>query len=101
MYFLNVNITRRRDGSLIIHQKAYAENVLRRFNMAESKPVYTPMDQYLPLDTFDNATPTSAPYREAVGYLMYLAVATRPDLAFSVSYISQFLEQPSEQLWTW
>ncbi|XP_071652413.1 uncharacterized protein [Temnothorax longispinosus] len=30
---------------------------------------------------------------------MYLAVATRPDIAFAVSYVSQFLEKPKEQHW--
>lgn len=38
-------------------------------------------------------------YREAVGCLMYLAVATRPDIAFAVSYVSQFLENRQRQDW--
>lgn len=30
---------------------------------------------------------------------MYLAVVTRPDISFAVSYASQFLEQPRERHW--
>jgi len=99
-YFLNVHITRRSDGSIFINQQLYAEEVLQRFCMAEANSVSTPIVQYLEASEVENAKPTSAPYREAIGCLMYLAVATRPDLAFSVSYVSQFLKQPSEQQWT-
>ena len=39
------------------------------------------------------------PYREAIGSLMYVAVATRPDISFAVSTLSQFLENPGEVHW--
>ena len=39
------------------------------------------------------------PYREAIGSLMYTAVATRPDITFAVSALSQFLENPGIVHW--
>ena len=33
-------------------------------------------------------------YREAIGSLMWAAVATQPDISFAVSLLSQFLENP-------
>ena len=39
------------------------------------------------------------PYREAIGSLMWAAVATRPDIAFTVSLLSQFLENPGKIHW--
>ena len=39
------------------------------------------------------------PYREAVGSLMYAAVATRPDITFAISTLSQFLENPGLLHW--
>ncbi|MBW0549088.1 hypothetical protein O181_088803 [Austropuccinia psidii MF-1] len=38
-------------------------------------------------------------YRSAIGSLSYLSVATRPDLAFPVSALSQFLENPGIEHW--
>ncbi|GFX73992.1 retrovirus-related Pol polyprotein from transposon TNT 1-94 [Trichonephila clavipes] len=37
------------------------------------------------------------PYRQAVGALMYLMVGTRPDLAYSVGFLSRSLENPSAE----
>ena len=39
------------------------------------------------------------PYREALGSLMYAAIATRPDITFAVSVLSQFLDNPGEAHW--
>jgi hypothetical protein len=34
------------------------------------------------------------PYRQAVGALMHLMVATRPDIGFAVSYVSRYMSDP-------
>ena len=39
------------------------------------------------------------PYHEAVGSLMYATVATRPDITFAISTLSQFLENPGFVHW--
>ena len=39
------------------------------------------------------------PYREAIGSLIWTAVATQPDIAFTVSLLSQFLKNPGEIHW--
>jgi hypothetical protein len=39
------------------------------------------------------------PYHEAIGSLMYAAVATRPDIAFAVSHLSQFLNNLGIAYW--
>ena len=47
----------------------------------------------------EKARMKNIPYREAIGALMYCAVATRPDISFAVALLSQFLENPGEVHW--
>lgn len=54
--------------------------------------VYTKNDS--PSSPEEAAQMKNTPYREAIGSLMYIAVATRPDIAFAVSALSQFLSNP-------
>jgi hypothetical protein len=98
-YFLNVSIRCNIDGSIFINQQMYTEAILKRFEMNNAKPVVTPIEKYLKMDEVDDLDLTNAPYREAVGCLMYLAVVTRPDITFAVNYVSQFLEKPTNRHW--
>ena len=47
----------------------------------------------------DKITMSKVPYREAIGLLVWAAVATWPDIAFTVSLLSQFLKNPGETHW--
>lgn len=40
-----------------------------------------------------------APYRELIGALLYLAIATRPDISHTVAKLAQFSSHPEEQHW--
>jgi hypothetical protein len=42
---------------------------------------------------------TNVPYREAIGCLMYLMVGMRPDIAFAVSRMAQYVESPTGLQW--
>ncbi|XP_045482187.1 secreted RxLR effector protein 161-like [Harmonia axyridis] len=43
---------------------------------------------------------TNFPYRKLVGSLMYLACTSRPDIMYSVSYLSRYLDKPNKELVT-
>jgi hypothetical protein len=52
-----------------------------------------------PTSPADVARMRKVPYREAIGSLMYVAIAMHPDISFAVSCLSQFLENPGEAHW--
>lgn len=62
--------------------------------MLGSKPVDTPMDPNVKLTSSMDDTPVDkGRFQRLVGNFMYLAY-TRPDIAFTVSCVSQFMHCP-------
>src|SRR3954464_7197876 len=47
----------------------------------------------------DSREPPQVPYRNLVGSLLYASNWTRPDISFSVSLFSRFLEEPTTTHW--
>ena len=87
-------------------QTAYINSILNRFALADAKPYSSPMIPGLvytksdsPSNPEEAAQMKNTPYREAIGSLMYIAVTTRPDIAFAVSALSQFLSNPGKAHW--
>ena len=87
------------DGSVTICQRRYVDDMLKRFGIDDCKAVASPVDMSFRLVSSDAATKVSAPFREAVGALTNMTTATRPDIAYVVSYVSQFMENPQEEHW--
>ncbi|SGZ10684.1 BQ5605_C102g13150 [Microbotryum silenes-dioicae] len=91
-WVLGVQVVRHDDGGISLLQRQYLLDVLARFNMSDCNPCKSPMEANLQLspepdtDSADNAI-----YRSMIGSLMYAVVATRPDLAHSVGYLSRFV----------
>jgi len=89
---------KRRTGHLV--QAGYAERVLRAFNMWDSHPVATPLDPNVRLSKLDCPSVVDPQvhrrYRSIVGCISYLVNMTRPDLAFSFSQLSKFLQHPGD-----
>lgn len=92
-YFLGVEVQRHPDG-LFLCQTRYAQVLLDRASMRDCKPIRTPIAAKIiaPVSTalFDDPTH----YRSIVGALHYLTF-TRPDIAFSVNYVCQFMHEPT------
>lgn len=79
-------------------QKGYTLDILARFGMEQCNTVATPSEVNAKQEELTNSKTESFPYRELVGALMYLAVATRPDIANTVSRLAQFNSEPKRTL---
>ncbi|SGY26768.1 BQ5605_C018g08780 [Microbotryum silenes-dioicae] len=101
-YILGIQVKRGHNGSITLSQERYLRDILARFQFANAKPAGVPMQPGVVLD-FENSSATPEDrtrYLQAIGSLMYAAVGTRPDLAFVVSYLARFLQQPGPEHWT-
>lgn len=95
-YFLGMEILPVAEG-LILTQRKFAKEVLEEFLDPNATSVICPLDctQRLAADQgdfFDNPDL----HRRIVGKLNFLT-STRPDLAFTVQHLSQFMQQPRVQ----
>uniref|UniRef100_H3H6A9 Integrase catalytic domain-containing protein n=2 Tax=Phytophthora ramorum TaxID=164328 RepID=H3H6A9_PHYRM len=98
-FVLGIELVDSPDGSVTMCQRRYVDDILKRFAMDECKAVVSPVDMSTRLVPSDAATKVNAPFREAVGALMHLMTATRPDIAYAVGYVSRFMENPQEEHW--
>ncbi|KAG2947479.1 hypothetical protein PC118_g25571 [Phytophthora cactorum] len=80
-FVLGIELVDGPDGSVTMCQRRYVDDILKRFAMDECKAVVSPVDMSTRLVPSDAATKVNAPFREAVGALMHLMTATRPDNA--------------------
>ncbi|KAD0533627.1 hypothetical protein E3N88_31441 [Mikania micrantha] len=92
-YFLGLEVTHTTVG-LFLSQAKYAHDILSRAGLLDCKPIHTP------LATNETLSSTGVPffdvtsYRSLVGALQYLTI-TRPDIAYAVNQVSQFLQSPT------
>ena len=83
----------------VISQRKYVLDILEETGMLDCKPIDSPMDPNVKL-LLGQGEPLADPgrYRRLVGKLNYLTI-TRPDISFSVSVVSQFLQSPCDSHW--
>jgi hypothetical protein len=82
------------DFVITLRQTAYAKRVVELAGLTDCNPALTSMEEKLKLSR-DSTTEEvyATQYRCLVRSLHYLT-HTRPDLAFSVDYVSRFMQRP-------
>ena len=85
------------DHCITMQQKKYCEKILERFNMSDCKSKCIPCDPSINKILNSESSELEDPklYREIVGSLIYIMTATRPDLCFVVTKLSQFASKPT------
>lgn len=92
-YFLGVEVEQSEKG-IFLCQKKYATEMLIHFGMEDCNPVNNPMVPGTKLSKdMEGENADATLYKQLIGSLMYLT-AIRPDIMFSVCFLSRFMVQP-------
>lgn len=97
-YFLGIQVTHTVNGFHLSQQK-YIRDLLVKTKMFQAKGLPTPMTSGLKISSQDGVPIENAQlYRSTVGALQYVTV-TRPELAYSVNKVCQFMQRPTDEHW--
>jgi hypothetical protein len=105
-YILGIQIIRERDGSIVLSQRRYIEDMLSKFQMDECSTAAIPMSPTNPLLTKPSPTkkgkaPAEARrFRQLLGSLTYAMTGTRPDIAFVIGFLGRFSNQATAAHWS-
>jgi Reverse transcriptase (RNA-dependent DNA polymerase) len=106
-WFLGFQIERdRKSKTISINQQAYIESVVEKFGLTNAKSVAIPMDanakftiQQCPMTLNQVACMNGIPYSKAIGSILWATVVSRPDTAYAVGILSQFIQNPGPAHW--
>jgi hypothetical protein len=90
--------------SILVHQFAYVQKILEKFNMDKAYSARAPMvvralekdkDPFRPKEEGEEVLGPEYPYLSGICALMYLTNNTRPDIAFTVNYLARHSAAPT------
>jgi hypothetical protein len=93
---------------ILVHQSAYVQTILEKFNMDKVYLSKTPIviralendtDPFQPCQEGEEVLGSEYPYLSVIGALMYLANSTRPDIAFAVNLLARYGAAPTMRHW--
>jgi hypothetical protein len=88
-------------GALYLCQAGKIQELSHDFGLTSAKPVYTPMDPGLQLPQLKQTSDDNLklPYQSAVSRLSYIALMTRPDIAYTVNILSRHINTYRQEHW--
>ena len=96
---LQMHITRDHESINLSQKRQILEILEHHGEHLNLKVAATPMEKDLNLPK-DTTVDDKLPYRVLIGQLLWISRCTRPDIAYSVSYLSQFSNVANKEHWT-
>ncbi len=98
--FLSIRIIRDREAhTIILDQQGYLERFFQECGMLQDtvKPIAIPINSYeaLRTATTDDARTDKTEYQYLIRSLLYAIIQTRPDTAFLIRKLSQYISDPA------
>lgn len=95
-WFLGMQVKRdRANKTITLSQETYTKQLLQKYGMLDCRPISTPDVGELPVIDRKDVEPNKL-YMSMVGALNYLAVITRPDIAYSVNRLTRDMQTGQE-----
>ena len=92
--------------TLSLSQTNFITNLIQQHGLQDSKPVSTPLNpgsrlstSMAPQNDAEASEMSQYPYISVVGSLMYLALTTRPDIAYAAGVLARFNSNPGLAHW--
>jgi hypothetical protein len=96
-WLLGMKIEYLEDG-IAVSQTAYIHKILQRFGLGQCNPVLLPLDaNHAICHGSEEEILDIKLYQKMIGSLMYTVTGTRPDLAFTITFLSQYLTRPTQE----
>jgi hypothetical protein len=98
--YFGINIQRDSNGVFYMDQAQYIQKTIDRFGLKDAKISATLLDTgYLKIARDGKPMHNGEKFQKLIGAVLYVATHTRPDIAASVSILSQKIKQPTETDW--
>jgi hypothetical protein len=105
-WILGIRITRDRLAQTIkLDHEIQINKSLKSFHMSECNPATSPTEvrkltlQDCPTSKEEQDEMMKVPYKSLIGSLQYIALSTRPDIAYAVNQLSRYLSNPGQAHW--
>ena len=98
--YLGIRITRDCAHQCIwIDQEAYIDSAIKQFRLMNANDTKTPLPAgvHLTRSETPSSTDLRTKYQQLISTLLYAALGTRPDIAFTVTRLSRFNSDPTEE----
>jgi hypothetical protein len=94
-FFLGLQITQKSEG-IFLSQEKYLREMLKRFQMEDSKPMSTPMVTGCKLSKDDDSPDVDqSSYRSMIGSLLYI-ITFHPDIMYVVGIVGRYQATPKQ-----
>lgn len=99
-FFVGIRIERNFETRVMkLSQTRHIDDFVKSFGQTEANPVWEPMgnrNSHYWSKGGSPALPNKTKYMSLVGSLLYLAMSTRPDIAYAASFLSRYMASPTE-----
>ncbi|KAE8219272.1 hypothetical protein CF326_g8991 [Tilletia indica] len=96
-WVLGISMERMEHG-VLLSQSAYIQSIAKKFGQENGRKVWTPLPAELPTQK-GRPFPHRQQYQALIGMLLWVAIATRGDIAFAAGFLGRSNAEPTYEHW--